>query len=236
MTEVRADSGTPDVTWADSGLDAATVYHYQVTGRNAAGLGTPAAEAPGTTRPQVSLSATATYPVTAHAWPAATAPVSHTWDTHDAAVKLDLTAQGGGGWYRVLRFGHADSGPYWLPATAVTVSGATTALAQAPGVPGDLPPPTATHDTVTLTWTAPTTGGTVTGYRLWRQTGEGDFAILGSDLAADVLHLHGQPGHGQHGLPVPGAGAGGRRGRGAQPRGQCDHGGSAPHTRAAHGL
>ena len=194
-TEVRADSGTPDVTWADSGLDAATVYHYQVTGRNAAGLGTPAAEAPGTTRPQVSLSATATYPVTAHAWPAATAPVSHTWDTHDAAVKLDLTAQGGGGggWYRVLRFGHADSGPYWLPATAVTVSGATTALAQAPGVPGDLPPPTATHDTVTLTWTAPTTGGTVTGYRLWRQTGEGDFAILGSDLAADVLTFTDRP-------------------------------------------
>ena len=40
---------------------------------------------------------------------------------------------------------------------------------------------------MTLTWTAPTTGGTVTGYRLWRQTGEAEFRVLSPDLAADVL-------------------------------------------------
>ena len=188
-TEVVADSGTTDTTWADSGLAASTVYHYQVTGRNAAGLGTPAVEAPGTTRPQLMLLATASYPLTAHAWPLATAPVKHTWAAHDATVSLDITAQGagGGGWYRVLRFGEADSGPYWLPARAVTVTDATTALPQAPGVPGDIPPPTATHDTVTLSWSAPATGGPVTGYRLWRQMGEADFRVLGTDLGADVL-------------------------------------------------
>ena len=113
-TEVLADSGTPDTTWADSGLAAATVYHYQVTGRNAAGLGTPAAAAPGTTRPQLTLQASVPYPLRAHAWPLATAPVTHTWNVHDAALTLDVMAQGagGGGWYRVLRFGEsAPAGP-----------------------------------------------------------------------------------------------------------------------------
>ena len=188
-TEVLADSGTPDVTWADSGLAAATVYHYQVTGRNAAGLGTPAGAAPGTTRPQLALQATAPYPLTAHQWSAATAPVTHTWAAHDAAVILDIMAQGagGGGWYRALRFGESAGGPYWLPAPAVTVTGASTDVPQAPGVPGDLTPPTATHASVTLHWTAPATGGPVTGYRLWRQTGEAQFLVLGADLGADVL-------------------------------------------------
>ena len=188
-TEVRADSGTPATTWADSGLAAATVYHYRVTGRNAAGLGTPAEAAPGTTRPQLTLRASAPYPLLAQAWPLATAPVTHTWSAHDAAITLDVMAQGagGGGWYRVLRFGASADGPYWLPASAVTVTGATMALPQAPGGPGDLMPPTATHNSVTLTWTAPTTGGTVTGYRLWRQTGEADFTVLGPDLTAATL-------------------------------------------------
>ncbi len=188
-TEVRADSGTPATTWADSGLAAATVYHYRVTGRNAAGLGTPAEAAPGTTRPQLTLLASAPYPLLAQAWPLATAPVTHTWSAHDAAITLDVMAQGagGGGWYRVLRFGASADGPYWLPASAVSVTGATMALPQAPGGPGDLMPPTATHNSVTLTWTAPTTGGTVTGYRLWRQTGEADFRVLGPDLTAATL-------------------------------------------------
>ena len=187
-TDVAADTGTTDTTWADSGLDAGTTYHYRVTGRNAAGPGVPAA-ASGRTRPQLTLRATATYPLTAHQWPLATAPATHTWDVHDATVTLEVLAQGagGGGWFRVLRPGESASGPYWLPAAAVSVTGATADLPQAPGVPGDFATPAATHDTVTLTWTAPATGGTVTGYRLWRQTGEEAFAVLGSDLAADVL-------------------------------------------------
>ena len=132
-----ADTGTLDLTWADTGLAADTTYHYQVSARNAVGLSDPAA-AQGTTRPQLTLLATATYPLSAHQWPAATAPVTHTWAAHDAAIKLDLVAQGagGGGWYRALRFGQAAAGPYWLPASAVTVSGSTTDLSQAPGGPG----------------------------------------------------------------------------------------------------
>ena len=188
-TEVVAHTGNPDVTWADSGRAASTVYHYQVTGRNAAGLGTPAVEAMGTTRPQLTLLATAPYPLTAHAWPLATAPVTQTWLAHDPAVTLDVIGQGagGGGWYRALRFGESARGPYWLPASAVTVTGSASDLAQAPGAPGELAPPVATHDTVTLSWSAPSTGGTVTGYRLWRQSGEADFRVLGADLAAAVL-------------------------------------------------
>ena len=188
-TEAAADTASTATTWSDSGLAAATTYHYRVTGRNAAGPGTPGAEASGTTRPQAALSATATYPLSARAWPLATAPATHSWAAHDAAVKLDVVGQGAGGgnWYRVLRFGAGASGPYWLPAAAVTVTGATTDVPEAPGVPGEPAPPAATHDTVTLTWTAPSTGGTVTGYRLWRQTGEEAFTVLGADLAANVL-------------------------------------------------
>ena len=182
--EVLADTGTLDLTWADSGLAANTTYHYQVSGRNAVGLSDPAA-AQGTTRPQLTLLATATYPLSAHQWPAATAPVTHTWSAHDAAVQLDLVAQGagGGGWYRALRFGASAGGPYWLPANAVIVSGTTTALPQTPGAPGDLQTSNL-QGQVTLTWTAPPTGGPVTGYRLWRQTGEAAWTGLGSELGA----------------------------------------------------
>ena len=54
-TEIVADTGNTDLTWNDSGLAAATTYHYRVTGRNGAGLGTPSNEASGTTRPQAAL-------------------------------------------------------------------------------------------------------------------------------------------------------------------------------------
>ena len=187
-TEAAADTASTATTWSDSGLAAATRYHYRVAGRNAAGPGVPSAETAGLTRPQLTLLDTAAYPLTAHQWPLATAPVSHTWTAHDAAVKLEVLAQGagGGGWFRVLRRGES-GGPFWLPAAAVSVTGATTDLPRAPGAPGDFATPAATHDTVTLTWTAPATGGTVTGYRLWRQTGAEAFAVLGTDLAANVL-------------------------------------------------
>ena len=45
---------------------------------------------------------------------------------------------------------------------------------------------------------------------------------------------YGHPGHGQHGLPVPAAGAGGGGVWSPHPGGQRDHGRSAAHTRAAH--
>ena len=69
------------------------------------GGGTAAAAATGTTRPQLTLLATAPYPLTAHQWPAATAPVTHTWSAHAASVSLDLVGQGagGGGWWLVAR-------------------------------------------------------------------------------------------------------------------------------------
>ena len=188
-TEAEADTGTAATVWSDSGLSAATVYHYRVTARSAAGLGTVSEETSGTTRPQVGLLAGAGYPVTARAWPLATAPATHSWAAHDDMVQLDVVGQGAGGgnWYRVLRFGAGAAGPYWLPAASVTVTGATTDVPEAPGVPGEPAPPTATHDSVTLRWTAPATGGPVTGYRLWRQEGEEDFTVLGTDLAAAVL-------------------------------------------------
>ncbi len=188
-TEVLADSGTPDTTWADSGLAAATVYHYQVTGRNAAGLGTPAAAAPGTTRPQLTLQASVPYPLRAHAWPLATAPVTHTWNVHDAALTLDVMAQGagGGGWYRVLRFGAGRRRALLAAGQRRDGDRIHDRPGAGAGRPGGARAPTATHDTVTLSWTAPTTGGTVTGYRLWRQSGEADFLVLGPDLAAATL-------------------------------------------------
>ena len=55
-----------------------------------------------------------------------------------------------------------------------------------PGAPADLAA-SAAADAVTLSWSAPTTGGPVTGYRLWRQSGEAAFSVQGDDLAADAL-------------------------------------------------
>ena len=117
-TVVAADTGSTATTWSDSGLAADTVHHYRVAARNTAGPGSPSATAQGRTRPQAALKAGATYPLTAHRWPAAEAPATHTWTAHDASVSLDIGAQGagGGGWYRVLRFGEGADGPYWLPA------------------------------------------------------------------------------------------------------------------------
>ena len=168
-TEVVADTGNTDLTWSDSGLAAATTYHYQVSARNNVGPGQPSAAAAGETRPQVTLLATASYPVTAHQGPAATAAVTHTWSAHDATVKLDLVAQAAGGsWWRVLRFGQSASGPYWLPASAVTVTGSTTDVPAAPGAATDLTAGPGPDSQMQLGWTAPTTGPVPTGYRIER--------------------------------------------------------------------
>ncbi len=39
---------------------------------------------------------------------------------------------------------------------------------------------------VALAWSAPATGGTITGYRLWRQTGEAAWAVLTDALDASA--------------------------------------------------
>ncbi len=104
-----------------------------------------------------------------------------------ATVQLDVLGQGaGGGWYRGLRFGHSVSGPCWLPASAVSVTGPTTNLPQVPGAPGALQS-TDLQGQVILTWSAPSTGGMVTGYRLWRQTGEAAWAALDVGLDAHTF-------------------------------------------------
>ncbi len=184
-TDAAAHTGNTSVTWSDRGLTAATVHHYRVTAHSAAGLGTASTVVATRTRPQMALLSTAPYPLQARAWPATEAPVTHTWDRHDATVHLDVAGQvaGTGGWWRGLRFSQAARGPYWLPAAAVTVTGATPHVPAAPGRPTALAA-TATHDSVTLTWTAPTTGGTVTGYRLWRQTGTAAWTVLRDGLPA----------------------------------------------------
>ena len=90
------------------------------------------------------------------------------------------------GWWRVLLFDATSSGPYWLPAAAGTVLGDTSSLPQPPGAPQAFTATLAASQ-VTFVWQVPAAGSAVTGYRVWRQEGEGAFARLGSDLAATAL-------------------------------------------------
>ena len=60
-----------------------------------------------------------------------------------------------------------------------------TTLRTAPGQPDDLEAE-ATHDTVSLTWSAPTTGGTATGYRVARKQGRGDWHVVAADTGSAV--------------------------------------------------
>ena len=56
-TELVSDTGTAATVWSDSGLSAATVYHYRVTGAQCGRIGSRPVRRrrPGTTRPQVGL-------------------------------------------------------------------------------------------------------------------------------------------------------------------------------------
>lgn len=55
----------------------------------------------------------------------------------------------------------------------------------APGQPGSVVT-TATHDTASLTWNAPTTGGTVTSYQVERKQGSEDWHIAAADTGSAV--------------------------------------------------
>ena len=186
-TDVATDTVSADLTWDEHDVVADTVYHYQVSARNSAGVGMASAEAEGRTRPQLQLAVTATYPLAAHAEPRVDSAVTAIFHLYEEDRTLDLVGQvpGNNGWWRVLLFGQAAQGPFWLPAVAGTVSGNTSALPQPPSSPESFTAALASGQ-VTLSWAAPASGSAVTGYRLWRQEGDGAFAQLGSDLAATV--------------------------------------------------
>ena len=185
---IEADTGSAAANWGDTDVAADTVYHYRVSARNSAGVGTSSMEAEGRTRPRLRLDGLVPYPLKAHAEPRAESAVTTTLAFFLPERTYDLVGQvpGTNGWWRVLLFGQTAQGPFWLPAAAGTVAGNTAALPQPPGAPQAFTA-TLANNQVTLGWEAPAMGGTVTGYRLWRQEGDGAFARLGSDLAATVL-------------------------------------------------
>ena len=87
------------------------------------------------------------------------------------------------------------------PTTAVTV----TTLRAAPGTPGR-PTATATQAQVALSWTAPTTGGTVTGYRIQRRVGSGSWQTRVADTGETSPGWTDAAARAGHGLRVPGGG------------------------------
>lgn len=101
--------------------------------------------------------------------PSATVPVTHTWQATDVPAVYNLAARGRGDghWYRLLRFGHADNGPYWcrrwpppgLPPVRIA------------GGPRQLTAAAVTYKSVLPTWQAHASGRTVTGYRRWPDQG-----------------------------------------------------------------
>ena len=185
---LQADTGSSAVTWGDDGVAPDTVYHYRVSAQNSAGVGTPSDEAEGTSRPQLPLAADAQYPLEARSEPRSSAGVTATFAAYLPGRSYDLVARvpGAEGWWEVLLFGQGARGPFWLPSAAGTPVGDTSALPQPPAVPGSLTA-TLAAGAVTLTWSVPAAGGTVTGYRLWRQEDGGAFALQGNDLGATAL-------------------------------------------------
>ncbi len=187
-TEVAAHTHSIALNWGDNDVAADTLYHYRVSARNSAGVSAPSQEAQGQSRPQLRLNLLVVYPLTAHAEPRATAPVSATFGFFLSDRSYDLLAQvpGADGWWRIRLPGATMPGPFWLPAIAGTVVGSATALPRPPAAPMGLTA-TRTGGQVVLAWQAPTAGATVTGYRLWRQCGPGSLAVQGADLKAIAL-------------------------------------------------
>ena len=184
-TEVTADTRRTTLIWDEQELAADTIYHYQVSARNSAGVSLPSAEAQGQTRPQLRLDLPVVYPLTVQAAPRADAAVTATFGFFLPERTYDLVGQVPG-WWQVLLFGQTAPGPFWLPVRAGTALGATAALPQLPAAPGSFTA-TLAPGQVSLSWSAPARGGALSGYRLWRQQDTAAFAQLGADLAAAAL-------------------------------------------------
>ena len=118
-TVVREDTGSASAGWGNDEVAADTVYHYRVSARNSAGVGTPSAEAAGRSRPRLRLGGRLPYPLTAHASPWAEATA--TWNAYLPGRTGDLVGQAAGEdpWWRVLLFDRDTPGPFWLPAAAL---------------------------------------------------------------------------------------------------------------------
>ena len=188
-TEVVADTGTADPTYAEDELGADTLYHYRVSACNSAGAGMPSPEAAGRTRPRLRLDQPVRYPLTAQAEPRADAAVTATFPFFLPERAFDLAAQaeaGAAGWQQIQPFHTPQAGPFWVPQAAGTAQGSLAALPQVPGAPATFTATLASSQ-MTLSWTSPVTGDAVTGYRLWRQADGGAWTQLGSDLAATAL-------------------------------------------------
>ena len=183
-----ADTGSATPSWGDDAVAADTVVHYRVSACNSAGVGTASAEARGHSRPQLRLPRQAVYPLAAHTEPRADAPVTATFTAYQPGQTYELVGQvpGAGGWWQLQLLDPAVGGPGWVPAVTGRALGSTTALPAPPAAPGAFTATLASGE-VSLSWTAPASGSTVTGYRLWRQTDAGAFTQLGSDLAATLL-------------------------------------------------
>ena len=130
-TEVVADTGTAEPTWAEVGLAGDTAYHYRVAACNSAGAGLPSPEAAGRTRPRLRLDQPVRYPLTAQAEPRADAAATATFPFFLPERTFDLAAQaeaGPAGWQQILGFHTSETGPFWVPRAAGSAQGSLATL------------------------------------------------------------------------------------------------------------
>ena len=98
---------------------------------------------------------------------------------------------------------------------------------QPPPAPTGLTASQVAHDSVTLTWTAPSSGRTVTGYRVLRGTDANSLSAIAQDTGQHRRGVHGlHRGRGDH-LSLRGPGPEPERGRGAVRHRQRNHAGGA---------